>query len=184
MLGRMKALASALALAVALSAGAAQSACPAQDLSASKDPLYALLKDSQTEPEGQALASELWDLYVIAPDDKAQDLLDRGVRYLERGQFDTAETLLDDLVSYCPDYAEGWNQRAFARFLQRDYDGALADIDRTLELEPRHFGALAGRGLTFLQQGRQLLAQQAIRQGLKVHPWLRERRFLPDDEET
>ena len=167
---------------LALAATTAQAVCPAQDLSAQKDPLYERLKASASELEGIPIAQEIWSLYSTAPDAKAQDLLDRGVRYLQRGQFDTSETVLTELVDYCPDYAEGWNQRAFARFLAGRFDGALEDLDRTLELEPRHFGALSGRGLTLLRQGRQLLAQQAIRDALKVNPWLNERRILPPDE--
>lgn len=157
-------------------------ACPAQDLAPQKDPLFDLLRVSATEVEGTSLATEIWALFSTAPDAKAQDLLDRGTRYIERGQIQSARTLLDELVAYCPDYAEGWNQRAFARFLDGDYDGALEDIEHTLRLEPRHFGALAGRGLTLMRQGRQILAQKAIRDGLKVHPWLSERRLLPPEQ--
>ena len=157
-------------------------ACPAQDLSADKEPLYQKLVETKNEADAASFAGRIWDLYSTAPDARAQDLLDRGVRYLQRGQLDTSEELLSELVQYCPDYAEGWNQRAFARYLAGKLDGALEDLDRTLELEPRHFGALAGRGLTFLQQGRQILGQQAIRDALKVHPWLNERRLLPPDQ--
>ena len=137
---------------------------------------------AKSEPEAVDTARQIWDLYATAPDAQAQDLLDRGVRYLQRGQFQTSEQLLSELVTYCPDYAEGWNQRAFARFLDGNFDGALEDLDRTLELEPRHFGALTGRGLTFLKQGRQILGEQAIRDAMKVHPWINERRLLPPEE--
>ena len=153
-----------------------------QEVAAERDPLFDGLKSAKSEAAGQALAREIWTLFSTAPDATAQDLLDRGVRYIERGQFESAEAMLGELIAYCPDYAEGWNQRAFARFLQRDFEGALADIDRTLDIEPRHFGALAGRGLTFLSQGRETLAHKAIRDGLAVHPWLGERRFLPPEE--
>jgi tetratricopeptide (TPR) repeat protein len=159
-------------------------ACPDQDLSAEKDPLYELLLIAKSEPEGIALGKAIWDLYSTAPDAKAQDLLDRGVRYLQRGQFITSRKLLTELIEYCPDYAEGWNQRAFARYLDGDLDGALQDLTRTLEIEPRHFGALSGRGLTLLRQGRSILGHQALRDALKVNPWLNERHLLPPEEKT
>ena len=177
---QMRALASIAIL--CLAATAADAACPAQDLSAQKDPLYERLKASTSELQGIPIAQEIWSLYSTAPDARAQDLLDRGVRYLQRGQYNTSETLLTELIDYCPDYAEGWNQRAFARYLDGDYAGAQTDLDRTLELEPRHFGALSGKGLTYLKQGKRFEAEQAVRRALKVNPWLNERRILPPDE--
>jgi lipoprotein NlpI len=100
------------------------------------------------------------------------------MRRIRVADFTGAEAVLDELVAYCPDYPEGWNQRAFARFLQGDHDGSLEDLARTLELEPRHFGALAGQGLNFLRQGRDRLAQTALRAAIDLHPWMNERHLI------
>ena len=166
--------------------GLAMAACPAVDpgLAIKATPLFESLKLSKTQDTGAAVASKLWALFGTAPDAQAQDLLDKGKQSIQWGAFDEAEATLNDLVDYCPDYAEGWNQRAFARFLKNDFDAALSDLDRALELEPRHFGAMAGRGLTLLRQGRQVLGLQAIREAVKVHPWINERHLLPPEERT
>ena len=142
-------------------------------------PLFDKLKIARTEREGQAQALLIWKIWHIAPDTKAQALLDLGKRRINEADYSGAEQALSDLIEYCPDYAEGWNQRAFARFLADDLDGALTDLDRTLELEPKHFAALAGRGLTLLKQGRPLPAHRAIREAMAIHPWLSERHLLP-----
>lgn len=144
--------------------------------------LFDRLASADTEDEAVQIASDIWKQWSTAPDKKAQDLLDKGVQRIGWGSFDEAETILSYLIDHCPDYAEGWNQRAFARFLNNNFDGALEDIERTLELEPRHFGALAGRGLTLLRQGRQVLGIKAIREAVAVHPWINERHLLPPEE--
>ncbi|MEL7462256.1 MAG: tetratricopeptide repeat protein, partial [Pseudomonadota bacterium] len=85
---------------------------------------------------------------------------------------------LNRLVDYCPDYAEGYNQRAFAAFLQADYDAALADLDLALDRSPTHLGALSGKALTLMGMGRNDIAQDVLREALALNPWLPERRFL------
>lgn len=168
-----------------LGAGLARAECPSshpEALAVRTDPLFEKLAASETEAEGMALASRIWSLWATAPDGPAQGLLDKGMQSIQWGAFDEAETALTYLIDYCPDYAEGWNQRAFARFLKADYAGAMMDLDRTLELEPRHFGAIAGRGLTFLKQGEKTLGFAALRQAVAIHPWINERHLLPPEE--
>ena len=115
---------------------------------AEREPLFESLRKAKSEREGRARSRIIWDLWYVAPDMKAQTLLDRGVRKIREADYAGAQRILSELVEYCPLFPEGWNQRAFARFLADDLDGSLEDLDRTLQLEPRHFGALAGRGLT------------------------------------
>jgi tetratricopeptide (TPR) repeat protein len=57
-------------------------------------------------------------------------------------------------------------------YLLGDFAGSLHDIERTLKLEPRHFGALSGRGLVLLELDRQAGALEAFEAALKVHPQL------------
>ncbi len=166
-------------------ADAPSDVCNAEAVAINQDaraPLFDKLKDAGSENEAQQLTTRLWQVFTKAPDPHAQDLLDRGMRYIRYGEPDAAEPVLDQLVRYCPDYAEGWNQRAFARFLAGRYEEALSDIDKTLEIEPRHFGALAGRFLTFVKQDRPQLAEKALRDVLVVHPWAPERRMMPGEK--
>ncbi len=81
-------------------------------------------------------------------------------------------------MKYCPDYAEGHNQLAFAYFLQDKLEASSDSLDRAIELEPQHFGALAGKGLVFIKQGRDDIAQIFLRRAQKVNPWLNERGLI------
>ncbi|MEM7684586.1 MAG: hypothetical protein AAF293_07145 [Pseudomonadota bacterium] len=151
-------------------------------LSVREKPLFDNLTATTSQIDGETKARAIWQLWHTAPDPQAQELLDRGVRRIRSADFAEAQRILSDLITYCPDYAEGWNQRAFARFLDGDLEGSLEDLDKTLQLEPKHFAAMAGRGLTLLRQGRELLAHQALRDAVAIYPWLTERRLLPPDQ--
>ena len=93
-----------------------------------------------------------------------------------------AEAALTSLVQYCPFYAEGWNQRAFVRFLQSDWDGALTDLDQALKYNPRNTGALTGKALTLINAGRDDEAQPVLREALELNPWLSERALLRGED--
>lgn len=181
-------LIAALFLTLPMVPATAQTAqCPPTDRGAidrELDPLMEQLTNAPSEREGDLRADDIWTIWRTAPDSTAQDLLNRGVDRIRIADYAGAERILDELITYCPRYPEGWNQRAFARFLAGNYDGALEDLDQTLELEPRHFAAIAGRGLSLLRQGRTLLGQKAIREAIAIHPWMRERHLLPPDQKT
>lgn len=132
--------------------------------------------------QARSLSAQLWALWTDAPDEKAQDLLNEGMRLISVADFAGSKAVLDELVAYCPEYAEGYNQRAFANFLAQDYDAALVDLDRAIDLIPNHIAAISGRGLTLLGMGRRLEGENAIRDALKLNPWLSERKYLSDPD--
>ncbi len=167
-------------LAIALLVPAAAFAgCPSvPDTADAQAAAHTILLNAESEAEARAAETTLWQIYFTAPDKTAQDLLDAGIARREAYDLAGAEEFFDTLIEYCPDYPEGYNQRAFARFLREDYDGALEDIDLVLKDMPLHFGALSGRALTLMQAGRFELGQEALREALEVDPWLRERAML------
>jgi len=154
---------------------------PAPDISAEAAPLLRALATAPDPATAQTLTAQMWDLWTRAPDARAQALLDEGMERREAYDFAAAETALNDLVAYCPDYAEGWNQRAFVHFLRGDPSAALGDLERALELSPDHFAARAGQGLSLLQLGRRKAGLGALRAALALNPWLPERRYLPPE---
>ncbi|WP_415922257.1 tetratricopeptide repeat protein [Tateyamaria sp. SN6-1] len=145
--------------------------------------LFDALKAAQNEMDGRTLQNWIWDLWIIAPDPTSQWLLDDARERIRYGDYDHAENILSELIDACPAYAEGWNQRAFARFLKQDYDRALDDIAMALELEPLHFGALAGRATTLINMGRTKAGISALKEAIAVNPWLSEPHLLPPGED-
>jgi tetratricopeptide (TPR) repeat protein len=141
--------------------------------------LFERLRNAMTEQEGRRAEDAVWRLWMeAAPSRAIARAVDEAMDARESYDFDRALAILDGVVTQAPDYAEGWNQRAFIRFLKDDLDGSLEDIDRALELEPKHFAALAGKALILMRQGRMDLGQAALRRAVEIHPWLKERSML------
>ncbi len=142
------------------------------------------VKEAPGEYEARLLSNEMWGLWADAPDQHAQELLDEGMSRREAYDFAGALVALNALVEYCPDYAEGYNQRAFVNFLRQDYEAALPDLERAVALSPRHIAALTGQALTLAALQRNGEAALVLRAALKMNPWLSERNLLPVLEAT
>jgi tetratricopeptide (TPR) repeat protein len=178
-------LAASLAL-LSLAAQAAAQDCPsAPDITGQIDGLIAEIRVAPNEAMARPISARMWELWTRAPDASAQEMLDTGIALIRMADYPGATALLDDLVAYCPDYAEGYNQRAFASFLGGDYGAALDDLDRALALSPNHVAALSGKALTLLGLGRTPEGQAVLRDALRLNPWLGERALLlgPPGEE-
>ncbi|WP_297109217.1 tetratricopeptide repeat protein [uncultured Devosia sp.] len=142
--------------------------------------LFSRLSAATDAEAARAIADEIWQIW-IHPDDPELDA--RVTEIMTSGGFAGPASqipLIDALIADYPDYAEGWNMRATAHFLNGAYDKSLADIVETLAREPRHFGAMAGRALIYYTQGKRDEALEAIRAALDIHPFLPERMLFPE----
>ena len=92
---------------------------------------------------------------------------------MEGKKFDVALDFLDQVVTLSPAYAEGWNRRATVHFMMHSFSKSMSDINRTLTLEPRHFGALAGMAQIMKATGRKEMALNAWQRVLEIYPMMR-----------
>ncbi len=176
---RPLALVLALALAGAAVAPSAAADCPAKPPEPEeRAALLANLAAAPTELEGRIAADAVRRFWAAAPDAHAQALIDRVFERRRWYDLEATEAAARELVAYCPDFAEGWNQLATVLYERGRLDASLAAVDRVLELEPSHFGALSGRGLILMGQGRTAPAQRALRQAAAIHPWMAERALI------
>jgi tetratricopeptide (TPR) repeat protein len=145
----------------------------AADQSAAELPsLFAELAEAPNAAAAQDIEQRIWRLWFDAPNAPAAELFQRGRDTAQRGDLAGARALFDELIESSPRYAEAWNQRAIVHFLMNDLDGALADVAQTLELEPRHFGALSGRAQCYLRRQRPREALAAFEAALDINPWM------------
>lgn len=160
-------------------------ACPPlPDITAEQTAIIDRIKSADTQIAAQDAVGELWQLWFQAPDKQAQDWLDDGMARIRQADFSRAEEILAGLVAYCPEYGEGYNQLAFAQFLQEDLDASEVNLMRTLELVPDHMGALSGLGLIAQKRGDIALAKIWIRRAVAIYPYMSERFILDLPEPT
>ncbi|WP_420407184.1 tetratricopeptide repeat protein [Hoeflea sp.] len=147
--------------------------------------LFAALKNATTEKEARQIEHEIWQYWLdLAPEPEIRAMVDQGMRHRSSYDFEAAEKVLDEAVESAPSYAEARNQRAFVRFLREDNSGALADLENTLKLEPKHFGALSGMYHVLMRMGRTRAAVSTLARAVEIHPWIQERHLLPPDPDA
>jgi tetratricopeptide (TPR) repeat protein len=139
------------------------------------DALFVHLKVATVEEEADAMVAEIWKLWLQSGRPEMDVAMQQAVEFMAQGLPALAMPVLDDIVARAPDWAEGWNKRATVLYLIGEHGRSLADIERVLVLEPRHFGALAGIGLIRIAKGEHRAALAAFRRALGINPFLKER---------
>lgn len=136
---------------------------------ADMDELFAQLADSEGEAWRIAESDILreWSKSGSAAMDL---LLKRGEEALDQGDTEGAIGHLTALTDHAPDFPAGWQARAAAYAAAGQFGPAVADLARTLELEPRHFAALTQLGAMLEEMGDTARALAAYRESLAIHP--------------
>ncbi len=138
------------------------------------DPLFARLETTTDPREAGGIADEIWHIWILHGDPKVAAKMEEGLSAFVLQRFDSALAAFDAIVRMAPDFAEGWNKRATIYYLVGRYDESARDVERTLALEPRHFGALSGLGLIHAAKGEGRLALKAFEAALAVNPHMPE----------
>src|SRR6202020_413029 len=112
--------------------------------------------------------------------DTADLLLNRARQAIGGENYADALKILDTTIAVLPDWAEGWNARATARYLDDDYNGSMADIAQTLKREPNHLGALMGMGMILEARGKREDALKVYERVLEIAPHWRNAQGVAD----
>lgn len=136
------------------------------------DGLFERLQTTESETEARAVQQQIWQIWIESDDILTNRLMRNGMQAMATEQFPLALDYFDRLVEHAPDFAEGWNRRATLHYLMDNYSASVVDIERTLELEPRHFGALSGLGLIYDAIDEPAAALRSFEAAVAVNPHL------------
>ncbi|MBB6469339.1 tetratricopeptide (TPR) repeat protein [Aminobacter lissarensis] len=137
------------------------------------DSLFSDLKRERNEKAAERLANRIWEAWYRSGSASVDLMMLWAQQALQAKKFDVALDFLDQVVTLQPQYAEGWNRRATVHFMMGNFRKSMTDIERTLELEPRHFGALSGMAQIMANTNHNELALQAWQRVLVIYPMLR-----------
>ncbi len=131
-------------------------------------------KLSDPDPVVHQMAEHaLWSIWFrLGATPAANDALCRGARSLGSRDFDRAIAQFDAALSADPEFAEAYNQRAIARYLQDAFAESIDDCRQAVRRMPCHFGAWAGMGHCYLHLGQLPHAMRCYSRALDVYPHL------------
>jgi tetratricopeptide (TPR) repeat protein len=114
---------------------------------------------------------KIWEIWSNHPTDEklTQELL-KGSNLMQGDTISESIKIFSKLIELDPNWAEAWNKRATALYLIGDYEGSQKDIDKVLELEERHFGALAGQGLVNIKLENYEKAIESYERAQEIYP--------------
>lgn len=137
------------------------------------DQLFADLKRERNEKAAQRIAGRIWGEWFQSGSASIDLMMQWSQKAMDDQKFDVALDFLDQVVILQPKYAEGWNRRATVHYMMKNFGKSMSDIDQTLQLEPRHFGALSGLAQIMAATGHKQSALEAWQKVLAIYPMMR-----------
>ena len=141
--------------------------------SSNLDELFYQLKNAENPNLAKEHEGKIWEFWLTAGSSKINNSdMQKGIGLMQSGQLDEALKLFINLSKSDPEWAEPINKIATIRYLQGDLYGSIRDIQLTLQLEPRHFGAIAGLAQINLALGRYKESLRNLDFAINLHPFI------------
>jgi len=117
------------------------------------------------------IAQQIWILWSTHPtDQKLTALLNDGSKLVQDKQLNRAIEVFTEAIEMDPSWAEAWNKRATVYYMIGEFQKSQDDINKVLELEERHFGALAGQGMVNIQLKNYEKAILSYKKAKEIYP--------------
>ena len=129
------------------------------------------------------LEEKIWSIWNEHPtNNKLTEKLEFGTELMQYGDYNYALRVFDNIIVTDPKWSEAWNKRATVYFLMSQFTNSLDDINKVLDIEPRHFGALSGQARIFIKLQKYENAIMSIERALKFYPSFKSGEMIPEIE--
>ena len=147
------------------------------------DALFNQLKKVNNSKTAELLEKKIWELWSQHPKDhKLTEKLEFGTELMQYGSYDYALKVFNNIINTDPEWSEAWNKRATVFFLMNQYMKSLDDIEKVLNIEARHFGALSGQARIFIKLQEYEKAIISLESALKFYPSFKSGDLIPEIE--
>ncbi len=133
--------------------------------------LYAHLATAADEQAAAPFVEAIERIWLSPGSDTVLALMERALHAASHERPDLALNLLDAVVNIAPDYAEGFNRRAYVFYTLGDRERALGDLRRVMAIDPNHFKAIDGFAQIMKDFGDKKAALAAYRKLISIHPF-------------
>jgi len=134
--------------------------------------LFNQLAAVRSGTEAAALEAQIESVWLKSGSDTIDVLMSRAEAAMAVQDIATAKKLLDAVVEMKPDYAEVWYRRAELLLQMDSQQEAEADLAKAIELEPRHYKALAIAGRLAEAAGNKAAALAAYSRAAQLNPMM------------
>ena len=145
------------------------------------DPLDKLFNElkKNISSSSSIIAKQIWSLWSTHPtDQKLTSMLDEGSRLVQDQKLNRAIKVFTEVIEIDPSWAEAWNKRATVYYMIGEFQKSQNDIDKVLELEERHFGALAGQGMVNIQLKNYEKAKRSYQKAEEIYPAMKSSKIM------
>ena len=142
------------------------------------DKLFLELKNDDSISSFQT-EQKIWKIWSTHPKkNQLTILLSEGSDLVKNNQLNEAINVFTRVIELDPNWAEAWNKRATVLYLLGEFQKSQKDIDKVLELEERHFGALAGQGLVNIKLKNYEKAIMSYEKAQKIYPTMKSPKIM------
>ena len=125
------------------------------------------------------IEEKIWKLWSTHPNnDKLTVMLAKGSNLVNNNKLNEAIDVFSNVIDLDPNWAEAWNKRATVLYMVGKFKKSQEDIDKVLEIEERHFGALAGQGLVNIQLENYEKAIISYKKAQQIYPSMQSPRIM------
>ncbi len=125
------------------------------------------------------IEQKIWKIWSTHPKrNKLTLMLSEGSNLVKIDQLNEAVKVFTKVIELDPNWAEAWNKRATVLYLLGEFQKSQNDIDKVLELEERHFGALVGQGLVNIQLKNYEKAIMSYKKAQKIYPSMKSPKIM------